>query len=82
MASERKVRLKTLMMVLALVVCANIGDLTMKRGMMEIGAVDLSACWTGTRVSADADQRQDLDRDRFSPRFHGQLHDGSQLGGL
>jgi drug/metabolite transporter (DMT)-like permease len=42
MASERKVRLKTLMMVLALVVCANIGDLTMKRGMMEIGAVDLS----------------------------------------
>jgi drug/metabolite transporter (DMT)-like permease len=43
MASERKLRLKTLMMVLALVVCANIGDLTMKRGMTEIGAVDLSA---------------------------------------
>jgi uncharacterized membrane protein len=42
MANERKVRLKTLMMVLALVVCANIGDLTMKRGMTEIGAVDLS----------------------------------------
>ena len=42
MASERKVRLKALMMVLALVVCANIGDLTMKRGMTEIGAVDLS----------------------------------------
>jgi drug/metabolite transporter (DMT)-like permease len=42
MASERKLRLKTLMMVLALVVCANIGDLTMKRGMTEIGAVELS----------------------------------------
>ena len=43
MANERKVRLKTLMMVLALVACANIGDLTMKRGMTEIGAVDLTA---------------------------------------
>lgn len=29
-------------MVLALVICANIGDLTLKRGMTEIGAVDLS----------------------------------------
>ena len=29
-------------MVLALVSCANIGDLTLKRGMTEIGAVDLS----------------------------------------
>ena len=30
-------------MVLALVICANIGDLTLKRGMTEIGAVELSA---------------------------------------
>jgi uncharacterized membrane protein len=42
MGSERKLRIKTLVMVLALVICANIGDLTMKRGMTEIGAVDLS----------------------------------------
>jgi uncharacterized membrane protein len=43
MPSERKLRIKTLVMVLALVVCANIGDLTLKRGMTEIGAVELSA---------------------------------------
>lgn len=45
MPSERKLRIKTLVMVLALVICANIGDLTLKRGMMEIGAVDLTAAW-------------------------------------
>ena len=43
MPSEQKLRIKTLVMVFALVVCANIGDLTLKRGMTEIGAVDLSA---------------------------------------
>lgn len=43
MSSERKLRIKTLVMVFALVICANIGDLTLKRGMTEIGAVDLSA---------------------------------------
>ena len=43
MPSERKLRIKTLVMVLALVICANIGDLTLKRGMTEIGAVDLTA---------------------------------------
>jgi uncharacterized membrane protein len=43
MPSERKLRIKTLAMVLALVICANIGDLTLKRGMTEIGAVDPSA---------------------------------------
>lgn len=42
MPSERKLRIKTLAMVLALVICANIGDLTLKRGMTEIGPVDLS----------------------------------------
>jgi uncharacterized membrane protein len=41
--SERKLRIKTLVMVFALVICANIGDLTLKRGMTEIGAVELSA---------------------------------------
>ena len=43
MLSEHKLRIKTLVMVLALVVYANIGDLTLKRGMTEIGAVELSA---------------------------------------
>ena len=42
MISEQKLRIKTLAVVLALVVCANIGDLTLKRGMNEIGAVELS----------------------------------------
>jgi len=42
MASERRVRIKTLIMVLAMVVCANVGDLMLKRGMTQIGAVGLS----------------------------------------
>ncbi|MSV34820.1 MAG: hypothetical protein EXQ47_04385 [Bryobacterales bacterium] len=43
MPSERKLRIKTLAMVMMLVICANIGDLTLKRGMTEIGSVELSA---------------------------------------
>jgi len=43
MASERRVRIKTLVMVLAMVVCANAGDLMLKRGMSQIGAVQLTA---------------------------------------
>jgi uncharacterized membrane protein len=43
MASERRLRIKTLVMVLAMVVCANAGDLTLKRGMSQIGAVQLTA---------------------------------------
>ena len=35
-------RIKTLVMVLAMVVCANAGDLLLKRGMSEIGAVQLT----------------------------------------
>ena len=42
MASERRLRIKTLVMVLAMVVCANVGDLMLKRGMTEIGAVKFS----------------------------------------
>lgn len=42
MASERRIRIKTLVMVLAMVVCANAGDLLLKRGMTEIGAVQIS----------------------------------------
>ena len=43
MAYERRLRIKTLVMVLAMVVCANAGDLLLKRGMSQIGAVPLSA---------------------------------------
>ena len=43
MASEKRLRIKTLLMVLAMVVCANAGDLLLKRGMTEIGAVGISA---------------------------------------
>src|SRR5690348_4792469 len=42
MASEHRLRIKTLVMVLAMILCANIGDLFLKRGMMQIGAVQLS----------------------------------------
>jgi uncharacterized membrane protein len=42
MASEHRLRIKTLVMVLAMVVCANVGDLMLKRGMLQIGAVPLS----------------------------------------
>ncbi|HYL85714.1 MAG TPA: EamA family transporter [Candidatus Angelobacter sp.] len=43
MASERRLRIKTLVMVLAMVVCANAGDLLLKRGMSQIGPVQLTA---------------------------------------
>jgi uncharacterized membrane protein len=42
MAIEQRLRVKTLAMVLAMVVCANAGDLLLKRGMSQIGAVRLS----------------------------------------
>jgi uncharacterized membrane protein len=42
MASERRLRIKTLVMVLAMVVCANAGDLMLKRGMTQNGAVQLT----------------------------------------
>ena len=42
MGHERSLRAKTLLMVFAMVVCANVGDLLLKRGMTQIGAVQLS----------------------------------------
>jgi uncharacterized membrane protein len=47
MASERRLRIKTLIMVLAVVLCANAGDLLLKRGMSQIGAIELSAAGLG-----------------------------------
>jgi uncharacterized membrane protein len=43
MATERRLRIKTLVMVLAMVVCANAGDLMLKRGMTQNGAVQLTS---------------------------------------
>jgi len=42
MRHELRVRIKTLVMILVMVVCANVGDLMLKRGMSQIGAVPLS----------------------------------------
>jgi uncharacterized membrane protein len=39
MTLERRLRVKTLVMVLLMVVCANVGDLMLKRGMSRIGEV-------------------------------------------
>jgi uncharacterized membrane protein len=39
MASEKRLRINTVIMVLAMVVCAVTGDLLLKRGMTELGAV-------------------------------------------
>jgi drug/metabolite transporter (DMT)-like permease len=42
MTHERKLRVKTLFMVSMMVVCANVGDLMLKRGMARIGEVQPS----------------------------------------
>src|SRR3974390_2767203 len=42
MSHERRLRVKTLVMVLLMVVCANLGDLMLKRGMLQIGAVQIT----------------------------------------
>ena len=47
MASESRLRIKTLAMVLAMVVCANAGDLLLKRGMSQVGPVQLTSAGLG-----------------------------------
>jgi len=42
MSHEHRLRLKTLFTVFLMVVCANVGDLLLKRGMTQIGAVNVS----------------------------------------
>jgi uncharacterized membrane protein len=42
MGRESRLRIKTLVMVLAMVLCANTGDLLLKRGMTDIGVVEFS----------------------------------------
>ena len=43
MTHEHRLRYKTLQLVLLMVACANLGDLMLKRGMLQIGAVRISA---------------------------------------
>jgi uncharacterized membrane protein len=43
MTHEHRLRYKTLLVVLLMVLCANLGDLMLKRGMLQIGAVRISA---------------------------------------
>jgi uncharacterized membrane protein len=43
MSHEHRIRLKTLLMILVMVICANAGDLMLKRGMTQIGAVRFTA---------------------------------------
>lgn len=43
MSQEHRLRIKTLSVVLLMVLCANLGDLMLKRGMLQIGAVQMSA---------------------------------------
>ena len=42
MINEHRLRLKTFLMVSLMVVCANTGDLLLKRGMLQIGEVTIS----------------------------------------
>jgi uncharacterized membrane protein len=53
MSHERKLRLKTLLMVFAMMVCATTGDSLLKHGMTEIGPVSLShgALFEGLRMA-------------------------------
>lgn len=43
MSRDHKVRVKTLLVVLVMVLCANVGDLLLKSGMSQGGAVEISA---------------------------------------
>jgi uncharacterized membrane protein len=42
MSREHKVRIKTLLVVLVMVLCANVGDLLLKSGMTRVGSVEIS----------------------------------------
>ncbi len=42
MSRDHKVRIKTILVVLVMVLCANVGDLLLKRGMTRVGTVEIS----------------------------------------
>ena len=54
MTTDQRVRYKTLFMVSLMVVSANLGDLMLKRGMVQIGAVEtsLSGLWRALMSTA------------------------------
>jgi len=82
MTSERRLRVKTLVMVLAMVVCANAGDLMLKRGMSQIGAVQLTASGLAQAFRLTVASGTIWVAIFFSERVHAELHDGAELGGL
>lgn len=43
MSRDHKVRVKTLLVVLVMVLCANVGDLLLKSGMTQVGSAEISA---------------------------------------
>lgn len=47
MRNELRLRIKTIVMILMMVFCANLGDLMLKRGMNQIGGVQLSFAGLG-----------------------------------
>ncbi len=42
MSRDHKVRVKTLLVVLVMVLCANVGDLLLKSGMTQVGSAEIS----------------------------------------
>ena len=42
MSGDHKVRIKTLLVVLVMVLCANVGDLLLKSGMTQVGSAEIS----------------------------------------
>ena len=47
MSHDHRLRLKTLLMIFVMVICANAGDILLKRGMTQIGAVPFTAAGLG-----------------------------------
>ena len=65
MATEGRLRVKTLVMVCAMVVCANAGDLMLKRAMLQIGAVQLSESGLAHAFRMTVSQRHIVGRHHF-----------------
>jgi hypothetical protein len=75
MKSERRLRIKTMVVVLAMVMCANAGDLMLKRGMSQIGPVRLSLTGLSDAFGLTV-------TNGISDRLPGELYDGIELCGL
>ena len=82
MASEKRLRIKTLVMVLAMVLCANAGDLMLKHGMSQIGAVQLTASGLAQAFRLTVTNGTIWVGIFFPDGLHAELHDRAELGGL